>query len=62
VSSVVINRSDESLPTYTWEKIKDGKSWIVIDGFIYDITDFSKKHPGGSEIINYHIGQDASVC
>lgn len=57
----VDKRSDESLPTYTWEEIKNDKMWIVIDGFVYDITNFSKKHPGGPKIIKNHIGQDASV-
>jgi cytochrome b involved in lipid metabolism len=57
----VDNRSDENLPTYTWEEIKSDKSWIVIDDFVYDVTNFSKKHPGGPIIIKNHIGQDASV-
>ena len=36
--------------------------WIVIDGQVYDVTEWSKKHPGGSRLIGHYAGQDASVC
>ncbi|KAF2019156.1 hypothetical protein BU24DRAFT_364576 [Aaosphaeria arxii CBS 175.79] len=34
--------------------------WIVVDGTIWDITDFAPNHPGGAEIIYKHAGLDAS--
>ncbi|KAJ1727911.1 hypothetical protein LPJ61_004329 [Coemansia biformis] len=35
-----------------------GKKWLVIEGFIYDITDFIKMHPGGPKLIKSGIGKD----
>jgi L-lactate dehydrogenase (cytochrome) len=35
-------------------------AWIVINGTIWDVTEFAPKHPGGSEIIHQYIGQDAT--
>jgi L-lactate dehydrogenase (cytochrome) len=32
----------------------------VIDGSVYDITDFWQKHPGGKSIFLRYAGQDAS--
>ncbi len=46
---------------YSWSEIKDNKKWIVIDGKVYDVSKFSKKHPGGERLMMNHIGQDASV-
>jgi len=46
---------------YSWSEIKDNKKWIVIDGKVYDVSKFSKRHPGGERLMMNHIGQDASV-
>jgi cytochrome b5 len=50
---------------YSWTEVKQHNSkndlWIVIDGYVYDITNFQKKHPGGSKVVNFYSGQDASV-
>lgn len=35
------------------------ESWIRINNYHYNITDFIKKHPGGS-VITYYINQDAT--
>ncbi len=35
--------------------------WVVIDGYIYDLTDYLKIHPGGIEIMLAYAGQDASA-
>ena len=34
--------------------------WVVINGKVYDLSDFQKQHPGGSEIITNHAGKDVS--
>lgn len=60
-TSAQSNQDAANLPIYTWEEIKNNKPWIVIDGYVYDIGTFSKKHPGGPKIIKNHVGQDASV-
>jgi len=35
------------------------EKWIRINNFYYNITDFIKKHPGGS-VIEYYVDQDAT--
>jgi L-lactate dehydrogenase (cytochrome) len=34
--------------------------WIVVRGFVYDVTVFLDEHPGGKEIILEYAGQDAT--
>ncbi|KAG2382709.1 hypothetical protein C9374_005289 [Naegleria lovaniensis] len=34
--------------------------WIVVDGKVYDITDYKHEHPGGEDILLEHAGADAS--
>jgi acyl-CoA 6-desaturase (Delta-6 desaturase) len=33
---------------------------VIIDGIEYDVTAFSKRHPGGPSILSYMLGQDAT--
>ncbi|KAH9820960.1 L-lactate dehydrogenase (cytochrome) like protein [Teratosphaeria destructans] len=35
--------------------------WIVVDGRVWDMTEFAPDHPGGGEIIWKHAGHDAST-
>lgn len=57
--------SNVQMNNFTWNEVKRHNSkndlWIVIDGYVYDITNFQKKHPGGSKVVNFYSGQDASV-
>ena len=50
---------------FNWDEIKSHNSqkdrWIVIDGQVYDVTEWSKRHPGGSRMIGHYAGQDATV-
>jgi cytochrome b involved in lipid metabolism len=40
---------EEKLNSYTWKEIRDpNKKWIVINGYVYDLTNFLRKHPGGA--------------
>jgi fatty acid desaturase 2 (delta-6 desaturase) len=39
---------------------KDDK-WLVMDGQVYNITNWVGKHPGGSRVISHYAGQDATV-
>ncbi|NXF30044.1 FADS1 desaturase, partial [Nyctibius bracteatus] len=34
--------------------------WLVIDRKVYDVSKFSKQHPGGSRVISHYAGQDAT--
>jgi fatty acid desaturase 2 (delta-6 desaturase) len=50
---------------YTWSEVqlhtkKDDK-WLVMDGQVYNITNWVSKHPGGSKVISHYAGQDATV-
>ena len=50
---------------YTWSEVqlhtkKDDK-WLVIDGQVYNITNWAGKHPGGMRVISHYAGQDATV-
>ena len=49
---------------YTYEEVakhnKVEDAWLVIDGKVYDITDFLDEHPGGEEIIFETAGGDAT--
>ncbi|KAJ2082386.1 stearoyl-CoA 9-desaturase [Coemansia sp. RSA 988] len=35
-----------------------GKKWLVIEGFIYNVENFIKMHPGGPKLIKGGIGKD----
>lgn len=53
-----------ALPSYGWEEISKHASkndrWIAINGYVYDVTRWAKKHPGGERLIAHHSGQDAT--
>ncbi|GHJ85958.1 hypothetical protein NliqN6_2360 [Naganishia liquefaciens] len=34
--------------------------WVVIEGMVYDVTDFLGMHPGGAGVILQHAGDDAT--
>ena len=35
-------------------------AWILINGVVWDVTEFAPKHPGGVEIITEYLGRDAT--
>lgn len=37
-----------------------GDAWIIIDNKIYDVSKFSKFHPGGEQLLLEYAGKDAS--
>ncbi|XP_044539499.1 acyl-CoA (8-3)-desaturase-like, partial [Gracilinanus agilis] len=49
---------------FTWEEVaqRSGRPerWLVIDRKVYDISEFSRRHPGGSRVISHYAGQDAT--
>ncbi|CAM9489195.1 unnamed protein product [Choristocarpus tenellus] len=49
---------------YTWQEVAKHNSaksaWVVVDDKVYDITDFVKSHPGGSEVVLLMAGRDAT--
>ncbi|KYR01184.1 fatty acid hydroxylase [Tieghemostelium lacteum] len=38
------------------DKVED--AWVILDGEVYDITNFLSGHPGGMEILIEHLGTD----
>src|SRR5690625_2802735 len=49
---------------FSWSEIeqhnKANDAWIVIDGFVHDVTEFLHEHPGGSEVVTDWLGKDAT--
>ena len=41
-------------------KVDSGVKELLIDGKMYDVTDFVRKHPGGS-VLTFYMGQDARL-
>ena len=39
---------------------KEDDCWIIVDGKVYDVTDYVADHPGGDSILN-HAGGDSSA-
>jgi stearoyl-CoA desaturase (delta-9 desaturase) len=56
----------ERLPAMGWEdfltEIQNGRHLVIIEGIIYDISDFIDEHPGGRDIIRSKIGMDGSAA
>jgi len=53
VAALRASGEDAALPTLDWEEItahdNPGSLWVVVDGAVFDMTDFPD-HPGGAEI------------
>jgi cytochrome b involved in lipid metabolism len=51
---------------YDWSEVrkhnKKDDAWIVVNDNVYDVTRFKKSHPGGSKILDFFSGQDATVA
>ncbi|KAK5457137.1 hypothetical protein LTS15_004918 [Exophiala xenobiotica] len=56
--------ADPSTPKLSVTEISKHNSpsdaWIVINGTVWDVTEFAPKHPGGIDIILEYLGQDAT--
>lgn len=52
------------MSTYTVEEVSfhdnENDAWIIINGDVYDITDFLEEHPGGKMILMSVLGEDAT--
>jgi sterol 14-demethylase len=57
--------ADAALPTYTAADVakhnKVGDLWLIIDGYVYDVTKYAVLHPGGEGKILAASGKDASA-
>ncbi|CAM9558139.1 unnamed protein product [Pylaiella littoralis] len=54
----------EALPLYTVaefnEKVLHGQSWVLVDGAVLDVSEFSHRHPGGARLILNALGTDVT--
>lgn len=54
-----------TLTEYTLEELSthntDNSRWILVDGLIYDVTDFIAHHPGGRAPFEKYAGTDATA-
>nr|ATI22170.1 delta-5 desaturase 1 [Brachionus koreanus]QBO56256.1 fatty acid desaturase 5/6-5 [Brachionus koreanus] len=48
----------------SWEEVAKHNTkndcWIVVNNIVYNMSNFRKKHPGGSKILEFYAGQDAT--
>lgn len=55
----------ELVKTFSAKEVAKHRSkddaWLVIDGKVYDITEFAKNHPGGEVIVD-GLGRDSTEC
>jgi uncharacterized membrane protein len=53
-----------SLDQYTAEEVSRHNSatdcWTIVDGFVYDVTTFTRRHPGGSKNIEKMCGVNST--
>ncbi|KAM9807496.1 acyl-CoA 6-desaturase [Neosynchiropus ocellatus] len=56
--------SDPRGAVFTWDQVQSHCSrndqWLVIDRKVYNITQWARRHPGGSRVIGHYAGQDAT--
>ncbi|XP_074087422.1 acyl-CoA (8-3)-desaturase [Macrotis lagotis] len=49
---------------FTWAEVaqRSGRQerWLVIERKVYDVSAFSRRHPGGSRVLGHYAGQDAT--
>lgn len=51
---------------FTWDEVaqrsgRNKERWLVIERKVYNISEFTRRHPGGSRVISHYAGQDATV-
>ena len=55
----------DTLPSYSLDEVAKHRfgddKWLVVDGYVYDISQWQYEHPGGRCVVSYLAGQDASV-
>ena len=56
----------QTLRYFTWDEVaqrsgREKERWLVIERKVYNISEFTRRHPGGSRVISHSAGQDATV-
>eukprot|EP01156_Anaeramoeba_ignava_P008816 Anaeramoba_ignava/a365060_10.p1 GENE.a365060_10~~a365060_10.p1 ORF type:complete len:118 (-),score=33.35 a365060_10:38-391(-) len=62
-----LNYQPQNLPKYqkySSDEIakhnKPSDCWIILKGFVYDVTEYAAYHPGGTQLIYKYSGKDAT--
>uniref|UniRef100_A0A3B3V2P2 acyl-CoA (8-3)-desaturase n=1 Tax=Poecilia latipinna TaxID=48699 RepID=A0A3B3V2P2_9TELE len=54
----------EAADVFSWEEVQKHRSrndrWLVISRKVYNISQWAKRHPGGSHVIGHYAGEDAT--
>jgi len=55
----------DQLPVMTWDQVeqqttKRGRKLVVLENFVLDVEQFLNQHPGGSNILSFWSGRDAT--
>ncbi|OVA00835.1 Cytochrome b5-like heme/steroid binding domain [Macleaya cordata] len=49
---------------FTWQEASEHKTrddcWVIVDGKVYDVTDYLDEHPGGDDVLLKAAGRDAT--
>ncbi|KAM9495397.1 fatty acid desaturase 2-like isoform 1-T1 [Clarias gariepinus] len=58
------SEESDSRSQYTWEEVqkhnRTGDQWLVIERKVYNVSEWTKKHPGGHRLLEHYIGEDAT--
>ncbi|XP_038147223.1 acyl-CoA Delta-4 desaturase-like [Cyprinodon tularosa] len=56
--------SGKAAGVYTWEEVQKHRSrrdqWLVVNRKVYNISQWARRHPGGSHVIGHYAGEDAT--
>ncbi|XP_056013481.1 acyl-CoA 6-desaturase-like isoform X4 [Ostrea edulis] len=59
-----MGKGGKQMSTYSFEEVskhdKQDDRWIIINHEVYNITNWARRHPGGSKVIGHYAGQDAT--
>ncbi|XP_078326001.1 acyl-CoA 6-desaturase-like isoform X3 [Crassostrea virginica] len=59
-----MGKGGKGLNTYSYQEVskhdKWDDRWIIINNEVYNITNWARRHPGGSKVIGHYAGQDAT--
>ena len=55
-----ITKTDNVTQDWINKQIKKGRTIIVSENSVYDVTDFLPQHPPGGNVISKHTGNDVS--